>query len=133
MRKLNLNELGCFITIYFGQDYDLIDDSNEIEPKISAFLNSSDTANWHGLLADIDLLVEESDDLDSEFMLQFGFEFDPALWGTSPANFLQLVKSKILQALSEYTDDGMRPQSARGGQTDTQYANSQKNKLGREA
>ncbi|MCA4823929.1 MAG: hypothetical protein KJJ56_11070 [Serratia rubidaea] len=101
MRKFNLNELGCFITIYFGQDYDLIDDSNEIEPKIDAFLNESDRANWYGLLADIDLLVEESDDLDGEFMRRFGFEFDPALWGTNPSHFLQLVKSKINQALSE--------------------------------
>ena len=63
MKRLNLNELGCFVTVYFGQDYDLIDDSDEIDPKIDAFLNDAHTARKHGRIADIDLLTEESADL----------------------------------------------------------------------
>lgn len=99
MKRLNLNELGCFITIYFGQDYDLIDDSDEIEPKIDAFLHDSHRANMYGLLADIDLLTAESEDLAAEFMERYGDEFDPELWGTTPADFLQRVRDKVSHAL----------------------------------
>lgn len=99
MKKLNLNELGCFITIYFGQDYDLIDDSDEIEPKIDAFIKDSHRASLYGLLADIDLLTDESDNLAVEFMERYGDEFDPELWGTTPEKFLQQVRDKLSKAL----------------------------------
>lgn len=48
MKRLNLIELGCFITVYFGQDYDLIDDTDEIDPKIDAFLRDAHTAEKEG-------------------------------------------------------------------------------------
>lgn len=101
MKNLNLNELDCFITVYFGQDYDLIDDSDEIEPKIDAFIADTHFALRHGLIADIDLLTEECDDLDKDFNYRYGSDFDPKLWGTNPAEFLQLVRNKVSQSLKD--------------------------------
>jgi hypothetical protein len=99
MKRLNLNELGCFVTVYFGQDYDLIDDSDEIDPKIDAFLNDAHTARKHGLIADIDLLTEESADLESAFREYFGDEFAPELWRTTATDFLREVRQKTLLSL----------------------------------
>lgn len=99
MKRLNLNELGCFITIYFGQDYDLIDDSDEIEPKIDAFLKDAHDTGKYGLIADIDLLTEESDDLEKAFKERFRDEFAPELWGTTASDFLSLVRMKTLRSL----------------------------------
>ncbi|QGY31671.1 contact-dependent growth inhibition system immunity protein [Pantoea cypripedii] len=101
MKNLNLNELDCFITVYFGQDYDLIDDSDEIEPKIDAFIADTHFALRHGLIADIDLLTEECDDLDKGFNHRYGSDFDPKLWGTNPTAFLQLVRDKVSQSLKD--------------------------------
>ncbi|NIF22683.1 contact-dependent growth inhibition system immunity protein [Candidatus Pantoea multigeneris] len=100
MKRLNLNELGCFITLYFGQDYDLIDESDDIAPKIEAFIRDSHRANMYGLLADIILLTEESEDLTHEFMERYGDEFDPQLWGTTATEFLAQVREKVSCALA---------------------------------
>ncbi|AXF76997.1 hypothetical protein LU604_04625 [Erwinia tracheiphila] len=99
MKPLNLNELGCFITIYFGQDYDLIDDSDEIEPKIDAFLRDAHRANKYGLIADIDQLTDQSKDLEKAFAGHFGDEFAPELWGTTATGFLKLVREKVSASL----------------------------------
>lgn len=99
MKRLNLNELGCFITIYFGQDYDLIDDSDELEPKIDAFLHDAHKSNKYGLIADIDQLTEESADLELAFRELFRDEFAPELWGTTATNFLALVRQKTQSSL----------------------------------
>ena len=99
MKRLNLNELGCFITVYFGQDYDLIDDSDEIEPKIDAFLRDTPDGSKHGLIADIDLLTEESTDLEQAFRERFRDEFAPELWGTTATDFLRLVRQKTSDSL----------------------------------
>ena len=101
MQRLNLNELGCFITIYFGQDYDLIDDSDEIEPKINAFLHDAHSIGKYGLIADIDRLTEESADLELAFRDLFGDEFAPELWGTTATDFLRLVRQKTVASLEE--------------------------------
>lgn len=99
MKKLNLNELGCFITIYFGQDYDLIDVSDEIDPKIEAFLRDAHRSGKYGLISDIDQLTEESADLELAFREQFGDEFAPELWGTTATDFLRHVRQKTQQSL----------------------------------
>lgn len=101
MKRLNLNELGCFITLYFGQDYDLIDDSDEIEPKIDAFLHDAHTAGKYGLIANIDLLTEESADLEIAFRKHFGDEFEPELWGTTATDFLRHVRQKTQLSLNK--------------------------------
>lgn len=101
MKRLNLNELGCFITVYFGQDYDLIDDSDEIDPKIDAFLHDAHAAGKYGLIADIDLLTEESADLEIAFREYFGDEFEPALWGTTATEFLQYIRQRTQLSLNK--------------------------------
>lgn len=104
MNRSNFNELGCFITIYFGQDYDLIDDSDEIEPKIDAFLRNEHPASWQGLAADIDLFLSESSDPETTFEAYFQDEFDPHLWGTTTVDFLHRVRTKLSKALAEQSD-----------------------------
>lgn len=101
MKKMNLNELDCFITVYFGQDYDLIDNSDEIEPKIDAFIADSHFAMRHGLIADIDLLLAESDDPEAEFNTRYGFEFDPKLWGTDAVSFLMQVRERVSRTIKK--------------------------------
>lgn len=100
MNRENFNELGCFITIYFGQDFDLIDDSDEIEPKIQVFLHTEHRAKWHGLIADIDLFMSENADPEMTFKEYFQDEFDPGLWNTSAVGFLQQVRSRICQEIN---------------------------------
>ena len=101
LEKINLNELNCFITFYFGQDYDLIDDSDEIEPKIDAFIADTHYALRHGLIDDIDLFLAECDDLEKDFHDRYQHDFDPALWNTTPADFLKLVRDKVRQSLQD--------------------------------
>lgn len=101
MQKVNLNQLDCFIIIYFGQDYDLIDDSDEIEPKIDAYIADTHFALRHGLIADIDLFLEECDDLEKDFHNRYQHDFSPELWGTTPEEFLNLVRNKVSQSLTD--------------------------------
>ncbi len=102
---MNLNEFDCFITVYFGQDYDLIDDSDEIEPKIDAFIADSHFAMRYGLIADIDLFLESADNPEEAFRKRYDLEFDPDLWGTDALSFLQLVREKVSSSLKEYESD----------------------------
>ncbi|MBK0468242.1 contact-dependent growth inhibition system immunity protein [Klebsiella aerogenes] len=106
MTKMNLNELNSFITVYFGQDYDLIDDSDEIAPKIDAFIADSHLAMKYGLIADIDLLLKEADNPEVEFRIRYGSDFDPHLWGTDALSFLKRVRDRISHSLNEAEPTG---------------------------
>ncbi len=44
MDRINIRVLDDLIAIYFGQDYDLFDDTEVIEPKIDAFFTASHKA-----------------------------------------------------------------------------------------
>ncbi len=101
MNKININELNCFITVYFGQDCDLIDGSSEIEPKIDAYIADTHFALQHGLIADIDLFLEESDNLEADFRERYDSDFAPELWGTTAGAFLSLVREKVSKALQD--------------------------------
>lgn len=100
-KKHSSSELNNLVIIYFGQDYDLIDDSDEIEPKIDAYIAASHKGMKHVLLEDIDSFLALGDALDSTFQDYYGFHFAPELWGTTPREFLLLVKKKVSQALQE--------------------------------
>lgn len=106
MTKMNLNELNSFITVYSGQDYDLIDDSDEIAPKIDAFIADSHLAMKYGLIADIDLLLKEADNPEEEFRMRYGSDFDPHLWGTDALSFLKRVRDRISHSLNEAEPTG---------------------------
>ena len=101
MDRINISELDGLIQIYFGQDYDIFDDSDEIEPKIDIYIASSHKGMKYALIADIDLFLEECDDLEKDFHERYQHDFEPALWGTTPAEFLQLVRDKVSQALRD--------------------------------
>ncbi|ORM71123.1 contact-dependent growth inhibition system immunity protein [Pantoea rwandensis] len=95
MDRINISALDDLIVIYFGQDYDLFDDSEEIEPKIDAFLAASHKGLQHAVIDDIDLFLLECDDLEADFRAHYRGTFVPENWGTTPAKFLDLVKARI--------------------------------------
>ncbi|MGE1561343.1 contact-dependent growth inhibition system immunity protein [Pantoea septica] len=99
MDKINISELDDLIVIYFGQDHDLIVDGTDIEEKIDAYIEASHKGMRHALIADIDLFLDECDNLDKDFKERYDSSFAPELWGTTPAAFLALVRSKITQSL----------------------------------
>lgn len=99
MDRINISALDDLIGIYFGQDYDLFDDSDDIEPKIDAFLAASHKGMRHAVIDDIDLFISECDDLDKDFRNHYKRTFVPELWGTTPAAFLQLVRDRVSQSL----------------------------------
>lgn len=105
MSRSDFNELNCFITIYFGQDYDLIDDTVHIEPKVRIFLEQEHPSSWYGLMADIELFLSQSKDLEGRFRHYYGDEFDPELWNTTAEGFLNLVLGMISDAISEYEEN----------------------------
>ncbi|MCX8958739.1 contact-dependent growth inhibition system immunity protein [Erwinia psidii] len=94
------NELNTLITAYFGQDYDLIDDSEDIERKIDIYIRCSDRPSREDLLNNIDTFLAAEDDPERLFLDYYGFHFSPTLWNTTAVGFLQLVRQKISQSLS---------------------------------
>ncbi|WP_058972381.1 contact-dependent growth inhibition system immunity protein [Type-D symbiont of Plautia stali] len=105
MHRSDFNELSCFITIYFGQDYDLIHDTVQVEPKIRTFLEQEHRASWYGLVADIELFLSKSDAPGTLFNHYFRDEFAPELWGTTAEDFLHLVLRMVNDAIKEYEDN----------------------------
>lgn len=101
MDRINISALDDLIFIYFGQDYDLFDDSEDIEPKIEAFLAASHKGMQHAVIDDIDLFLQECDDLETDFRAYYRSSFVPENWGTTPAKFLDLVKCQIRQHLQD--------------------------------
>ena len=95
MDRINISALDDLIAIYFGQDYDLFDDSEDIEPKIDAFLAASHKGMQHAVIDDIDLFLKECDDLEGDFRAHYRGTFVPENWGTTPVEFLELVKERI--------------------------------------
>ncbi|QTF09957.1 hypothetical protein HC231_20070 [Brenneria izadpanahii] len=95
------NELLTLITAYFGQDYDLIDDSQDIRKKIGIYIRCTDRFSKYQLLDNIDDFLGLGDRLDETFRDYYGFHFAPELWGTTPRDFLLLVKKKVSQALQK--------------------------------
>lgn len=95
MDRINISALDDLMAIYFGQDYDLFDDSEEIEPKIDAFLAASHKGLQLAVIDDIDLFLKECDDLEADFRANYRDTFVPENWGTTPAKFLDLVNALI--------------------------------------
>ncbi|MCL2899172.1 contact-dependent growth inhibition system immunity protein [Brenneria tiliae] len=95
------NELLTLITAYFGQDYDLIDDSEDIRKKIGIYIRCSDRLSKNQLLENIDDFLGLEDSFDETFHDYYGFHFVPELWGTTARDFLLLVREKVSRALQE--------------------------------
>ncbi|KTR98846.1 contact-dependent growth inhibition system immunity protein [Pantoea dispersa] len=91
MDRINICALDDLIFINFGQDYDLLDDSEDIEPKIDAYIAASHKGMQHVVIEDINLFLKECDDLETDFRSHYRSSFAPENWGTTPAKFLDLV------------------------------------------
>jgi len=100
MDRINISELDNFIGIWFGQDYDLFEPGDEIEPKIEAYIREAHKGNLHAMLADIELFLAECDDVESDFRDRYKREFVPANWDTTAGAFLSLVHKKVSAALT---------------------------------
>lgn len=102
MDRISIGELDNFIGIYFGQDYDLFEPSDEIEPKISQYIKDSHKGNHYALVADIDLFLSECTDIEKDFKERYKHEFVPANWHTTAKDFLSLVHKRVLEHLKNY-------------------------------
>ncbi len=98
--KDKARELDNFICNYFGHDYDLIDDSEEIQPKIDAYNKHSGRPMQLALLDDIDEFLALGEALDRTFHDVYGEYFVPELWGTTPHDFLKFAREKVRQDLN---------------------------------
>ncbi|WP_261666961.1 contact-dependent growth inhibition system immunity protein [Erwinia mallotivora] len=94
-------ELDNLVCNYFGHNYDLIDDSEELLPKIDAYNRQSGRAMQTALLEDIEEFLLLEGQLYTVFSNIYGEYFEPALWGTTPCDFLVLVRERVKQAMQE--------------------------------
>ncbi|WP_415174982.1 hypothetical protein [Pantoea sp.] len=74
-----------------------MDDNEKFKPKIDAFLAVSHKGMRYAVIDDIDLFINECDDLKKDFR----HTFVPEPWGTTPAEFLQLIRDKASRALKD--------------------------------
>ncbi|MDU6683219.1 MAG: contact-dependent growth inhibition system immunity protein [Enterobacteriaceae bacterium] len=89
-------ELDNLVENYFGQDYDVIDDSDEIGPKIEAYNRHSSKSMQIALLEDIEEFLAQGEQLDNIFNERYSAYFLPELWGITPRDFLLLAKDKVI-------------------------------------
>ena len=92
-------ELDNLICNYFGHDYDLIDDSEALQPKIDAYNRQSAKAMQMALLDDIDDFLALGDALNLAFSKRYGVYFDPLLWGITARDFLVLLQDQVQIAI----------------------------------
>ena len=100
MKDINVFGLDSLIALYFGQDYDLFGSGESVEAQIDAWIADTPPALRHGLIGDIDQFTEESDNLEEDFENRYGAEFSTELWGTTPVDFISLLKKKVTSSLS---------------------------------
>jgi len=100
MKNINVHVLDSLIAIYFGQDYDLFGSGESVDTQIDVWIADTPSATRHGLIGDIDQFIQESDNLEDDFESRYGNEFSAQLWDTTPANFLSLLRQKVIDSLS---------------------------------
>lgn len=101
----NLNkpcELDTLITIYFGQDYAIIDESGDVETLLEAYFNDSEKSNLELLLDDIKEIESQNDGY-SVFIKRYSFDFDPSLWGFTAQSWLEMIKTRVSEKLDKGT------------------------------
>lgn len=99
MKDINVFGLDSLITIYFGQDYDLFGSGESVEAQIDAWIADTPPALRHGLIGDIEQFIQESDNLEEDFESRYGAEFSMESWGTTPVDFLSLLKKMVTNSL----------------------------------
>ena len=86
--------LDHLIKTYFNQDYDLIADTTE--GLIADFLATSHPRTINSVRADIrSFLRKPADSIEAEFHKQYGFDFEPRLWGLTAEEFLRKIDSLL--------------------------------------
>ncbi|CCP05919.1 contact-dependent growth inhibition system immunity protein [Erwinia amylovora] len=99
--KINISELDSMIYVYFGPNYTDFEPGHKIEPKIDAYLAWAQKGNRHALIDHIKLFLSECEDVESDFAERYKGAFVPKLWDTTALEFLQLVRAKMLQSVSD--------------------------------
>ena len=85
-------QLDHLIGAYLNQDYEISGDT--IEAVIACYAKDRPLSDHQVLLADIERFSRANEpDLDEAFIANYGFDFDPALWGlTTAAFFAELLR-----------------------------------------
>ncbi len=99
MKNINTHGLDSLIAIYFGQDYDLFGSGESVEAQIDAWIADTHVELRLGMIGDIEQFLRECDNLEEDFEARYGGEFSCELWKTTPANFLQLLRDRVIQSL----------------------------------
>ncbi|WP_147195019.1 contact-dependent growth inhibition system immunity protein [Pantoea sp. MBD-2R] len=99
MKNINTFGLDSLIAVYFGQDYDMFGSGESVDAQIDAWIAETPDAFRHGLIGDIDQFYRECDNLEEDFEARYGFDFSPELWGTTPTDFLRLLREKVIHSL----------------------------------
>lgn len=100
MKNVNTFGLDSLIAVYFGQDYDLFGSGESVSAQIDAWIGDTPAAFREGMIGDIDQFYQECDNLEADFEARYGDEFSTELWGTTPADFLALLREKINASLA---------------------------------
>ncbi|CAI0963668.1 MULTISPECIES: contact-dependent growth inhibition system immunity protein [Serratia] len=95
---MKTSELDNLIVVYFGQDYDLINEDGDIAALIAEYIRLATHQQRQALADEIDALLAQ-DNVESLFNQRFGFTFSPELWGTTVPAFLQQARSAAVKAL----------------------------------
>ncbi|CAI2503840.1 Uncharacterised protein [Serratia ficaria] len=95
---MKTSELDNLIVVYFGQDYDLINEDGDIAALIAEYIRLATYQQRQALADEIDALLAQ-DNVESLFNQRFGFTFSPELWGTTVPAFLQQARSAAVKAL----------------------------------
>ncbi|WP_414148417.1 contact-dependent growth inhibition system immunity protein [Erwinia sp. BNK-24-b] len=101
MKKINVDNLDGLIFTYFGMDYELHGPGDSIESQVNVWIAETPAAYRQGLIDDIEQFYREADDLEKDFEHRYGFEFSPQLWGATTAEFLDILKVKVIESLSK--------------------------------
>ncbi len=99
MKNINVFGLDSLIILYFGQDYDLFGSGESVEAQIDAWIADTPPALRQGLTGDIEQFIQESNNLEEDFETRYGAEFSTELWGTTPVDFLSLLRTRVLNSL----------------------------------
>jgi hypothetical protein len=91
--------LSTFVRVFLGQDYDLF--GNSIEEIVLHFVRNYNAEETKLLIDDIERFMRvHAADVDRAFITLYRDDFDPQLWGFTPASFLEKVLALLTHPIT---------------------------------
>jgi hypothetical protein len=79
---------------YLGQDYSLFGET--IPEVVGCYVKENSADARQALIGEIHRFIEENDaNLDEAFEQEYGFQFDPKLWGHTTRSFFQELEQLL--------------------------------------